>query len=788
MNQSIWKKILFFVVLPFLIIYLILAVFIIQQVYQTQVTRTWQRLYTLALYNKVNLNDFYGVLALSAQISAAELEAIDPDNPEARKVGETIITTRFHNNTVSRAWFVFEPNAFDGRDALHLEDYSPAPSGRYMRFFSRDGNFWRADESVNETLLSDPEKAYWYVTPRNSGEPFTDLSFFDYRNGMASSVNVSMPLSRNDTIIGCVGLTAVLDGNTLGDRIYEEAVSALFLPDGRLGYSPNTEDIGKTLEALGFSGAVQIKEAMKKKESIFFANEYSGISRVKSYQYFYPAQINGKPLYIYTSLPQSDVWLNTVPVMKPIGISLLMSLIIFSLLLYYLARGIAEPLKRLSLASETLASGNLDIHIDIARSGDELGMITKSLSRMAEQFRASKLIQERYQDQFDIIMGIHRALFRSENLEDAFSTALTAVGKYFGVFKAVLVFVLDEGPRIVAVYPSGKMEKEFSEFFYHNHVVQLLEKKKHLVMNYGALKAMQLPFVDFQTRTLCILPLCMNEIMRGYIIMEGKEPESFVHDDTTLLFLGETLSYIIGRRADWEAANKLIPAASPVAAALTGAGADPYEPERIMPENAETFLEKARAIQNLDVDKGMFFIGGGKEQYTELLRVTIKVIAEGILKMRRFYSEDLPAFAIEVHGMRGALSSIGVENLATEAKQLEFAAKSSDALYCRENYPDFEEKLRTLSRNLASLFSPQERCSQKGDIKELTEVLIKTRDACNNFEVSAASSFLAPMTILQWDDRIGSLLAGIAKSLEDIEYDGALTRISELLKMIGEEA
>jgi HPt (histidine-containing phosphotransfer) domain-containing protein len=503
-----------------------------------------------------------------------------------------------------------------------------------------------------------------------------------------------------------VGLTAVIDENTLGDRIYPEAVSAIFLPDGRLGYSHNTEDIGKTLEDLGFgtATAARVREAMEKKERIFLANEYSGITHAQSHNYFHPVQINGRDIYIYTSLPQSDVWFNTIPVIKPVGISLLVSLIIFSLLLLYLAWGISKPLKKLTLNSEALASGNLDVRIDIVRSGDELGMITKSLSRMAEQFRVSKLIQERYEDRFDIIMGIHHALFRSDTLDDAFHSALTAVGEYFGVYKAILVFVLDEGPKIMALYPAGEKNEGLSEFFYHKQMVQLLEKKKHLVMNYGALKTMQLPFVDYQTKTLCILPLCINEILRGYIIMEGKKPESFVHDDTTLLFLGETLSYIIGRRADWETTDAVIPDAAVVVATPTEVGVELYEPERIMPDNAETFLEKAKAIRNLNVDMGLLLIGGGKEQYTELLRVTIKVIAEGILKMRRFYIEDLRAFAIEIHGMKGALASIGVETLADEAKQLEFAAKSDDALYCRENYPGFEEKLRTLSRNLASLF------------------------------------------------------------------------------------
>jgi HPt (histidine-containing phosphotransfer) domain-containing protein len=134
--------------------------------------------------------------------------------------------------------------------------------------------------------------------------------------------------------------------------------------------------------------------------------------------------------------------------------------------------------------------------------------------------------------------------------------------------------------------------------------------------------------------------------------------------------------------------------------------------------------------------------------------------------------------------MKSALASIGVETLADEAKQLEFAAKSEDALYCKENYPGLEEKLRTLSRNLASLFPRQERSSRKGDSKELAEVLVKTRNACNDFDSSAASSLLEPMAAIKWDEGINDFLDEIGKDLENIEYDGAVKKISELLKKI----
>ncbi|GHV84484.1 hypothetical protein AGMMS50230_00920 [Spirochaetia bacterium] len=785
--KSIWKKILIFVVLPFLVIYAGLSVFIIQQVYRTQIRKAAQQLYHLALYNEVHLKNFYEILELSARISSAELEKINPDDPNARETGEHIITTQFHNSQVINAWFIFEPNAFDGRDLFHTNDYPGAPSGRYIRSFTRNGSwFWYIAGDINEAELNDREKSYWYLIPRDTGELFSDLGtndrLWDYGKGLVSAVGVVSPIFRNNKVIGCVGLDALMNEEILGEGIYPEAVSAIFLSDGRLGYSLNTENVDKTLEDLGFDEAIRVRDAMKEQRSLYLYNEYSGITNVKSYSYFHPVRIEDKVIYIYTSLPQRTVWLNTIPAIQPVVISLLLSLAIFSLLLLYLSFGIAAPLKKLTLASESLAAGNMDVQIGLTHSSDELGMITVSLGRMAEQFRISKIIQKRYQDRFDIVLAIHYALFRCKTLDEAFSAALTAVTEYFRLYKASLVFILNNSARIAAMYPAASHDEGDSEFFCHNRVKELLKGKKHLTMNYGTLSSMKLSFVDFNTKALCILPLRRDEVLRGYIIMEGKEPEAFIHDDTTLLFLADTLSYIISFRVDWEQ-NTITPDPAPI---IKAPGAVMIKQETSKPEDADTFLEKAKTIQGLDIDKGILLIGGEKEKYTELLRVTIRVITDGILKMRGLYIEDIPAFAIEIHGMKSALYSIGAETLGDEARQLEFAAKSDDAGYCRENYPVLEEKLRTLCRNLAALFPQQERSSRKGSASELSAALLKAQEASANFDASAANALLTPFSFVKWDDEeIVNLLEGIGKDLENIEYDAAGLKIGKLLGKLG---
>jgi HPt (histidine-containing phosphotransfer) domain-containing protein len=309
-------------------------------------------------------------------------------------------------------------------------------------------------------------------------------------------------------------------------------------------------------------------------------------------------------------------------------------------------------------------------------------------------------------------------------------------------------------------------------------VLRLLGNKKILVMNYGALSSIRLSFVDFTTKALCILPLPVNGLLKGYIIMQGTKSESFVHDDTTLLFIGDTLAYLLNFRANWE---KEISDAGAFPASLT------VQEERAVNQNegADDFLEKVKTIADLDISKGLLLIGGGKEEYSELLRVTIHAIGESIEKMHRLYEETPGEFGIAVHGMKGALYSIGAENLGEEAQKLEFAAKSGDTAYCSSHYLEFEEKLKTLSRNLSSLFPREERNLKTGDPAELEKVLEKILEACNVFDSSGAQTFLSRTRVFKWeDDRIREELRGIEGEIENIEYKGAAEKIEALLQYL----
>jgi HPt (histidine-containing phosphotransfer) domain-containing protein len=317
-------------------------------------------------------------------------------------------------------------------------------------------------------------------------------------------------------------------------------------------------------------------------------------------------------------------------------------------------------------------------------------------------------------------------------------------------------------------------------------VQALVAGKRYVSFNAGSMARQKIDFVTEQTLFLCILPITAEGSLRAYVIIEGdRKSGPLVHSDAALLFISDTINYMIEKKSG---ETRLV-----------------SREEEPAPSSGAAVPQAIRAIEELDVDRGLSLIGGSEEQYAELLRISAGVFLDGIKKMRNFYQKDLPAFTIEVHGMKGALYAIGALNLGDKARELETAAKEGDAGFCAEAYPVFEERLNALSMRLAAAAGRQRAAPRRGPgrLGELKEVLQKILEYSQNFDSAKAIAGVAPLLEYSWDEQdvpaaapelssteggssIGETLEKIAGFLENIDYDGAEDLISALLKTLGD--
>jgi HAMP domain-containing protein len=834
-KNTTWSKVLLFAVIPLTLLHVIGSVFIVRFVFNNKVGDIEMEVKNLALFNEVSFQRYIDVVELAVVSIAKDLEDIDPALPNARTLGEQVLLSNFKNSAVINSWLIFEPNAFDGRDAEHKGEYPRETSGRYMRsYVRRNGGYVEAPD-MGENVLDDMNISYWYLVPKLTKAPFLDIAIdyafsWDYGigEGAMNSLSLVVPMFRNNEFIGCTGQDILMSSEIMGPEMIPGAVSAMFTPNGILRYHKEAGDVGKSLEELGFAGAGRIKEALSREEAVVLSGEYSPLLQTAAFAYFQPVRLANfdELIYVYAAIPESKVRDAMNPIIRSVLYSLSVSLVISVIFLGYFFRRVSKPIHSLILACDAISHGKFDTEIIQFNTNDEIGLMTRSLHRMVEQFKVHITLRERSQKLLEMYTRLHRALYRCGRMEDVFDEVMPVAGDFFAVRKASLVLTTGEDARLWAVFEpdKGTRKAEGEKFPYHRQVMGLVSGKKYISLNANALREQKIGFAGDEVLFLCILPFLAAGEMRGYVILEGdKETGPIIHNDAALLFLSETISFMLIRR-EVDAMRVLAPSWDPAAGRERPLAEDepPTEPRdepQTEPEDepqaetqrpadgepAETVrhdelpvIKAARAIEDLDVDKGLFHSGGVEEQYGDLLRISAKSFTAKIQTMRSLYTADLPAFGIEIHGIKGALNAIGAGRLGEQAKELEFAAKVGDAGFCARGYPVFEEKLIAFIGRLEAIIKKKEIPSRgPGSVPVLIAGLEKALDASRLFDSSGAGEYITSLLGYSWEDctradgeappHTGETLEKIADALEYMDYDGAEHDMGLLLEYFKQE-
>jgi HAMP domain-containing protein/HPt (histidine-containing phosphotransfer) domain-containing protein len=806
LKNTIWSKILLFVVIPFFAVYTLLSAFIIRSIFVDKMEQVELNVRNLARFNEINFQKYIENTRLSVMIAAAELELIDPSSPDARSRGEQIIISSFHNEVVYNSWLIFEPNAFDGRDAEHRGEYPGETSGRYMRSYIRQDSSYVVTPDMDENSLEDMDASYWYIVPKLTGKPFIDINTeyemsWDYRTGGEPiySITLSAPIQKDGKIIGCVGQDILLTDIILGSELIPGAVSALITPNGILRYYHDHSLLGKSIEELGFADAGNFYKIAARGGELFASGEYSPLLQAPASAFYKPVMLEdfNELLYIYTAVPENVVMKSLYGILGPIAYSLVFVLLIFMVSQFYISWGISKPIHSLILACEAISQGNFDTVIAQPHSRGEIGIMTQSLYRMVEQFKIYIAMQERSQDLLEIYIRLHNALYQHDRIEDVFDEIIPLISDYFRLYRASLVVVSEDGALLRNSFERGLGVKKRSEYFaFHRQAASLLAERKYISMNLNAMRGQTIDFTGEETRYLCILPFLASGRLEAYVIMEGdSETGPLVHSDTALLFISQTVSYILSRRefSQQEAAGGREPAVKaeaepPAEIRETAEPAEPKAEGAAADGGEESPLQAARSIEGLDVDQGLFHAGGDAEQYGNLLRISARSFEGKMEKMRSFYETDLPAFAIDIHGIKGALYAIGAADLGDEAKTLEFAAKAGEADRCLRGYPVFEEKLAVFTKRLAAIPRRREMpVKGPGDISTLAASLKEALEASRLFDTGKAGGIIGGLLQYSWDGagpEITENLEKTAEALESMDYDETEQTIGLLLEAL----
>jgi HPt (histidine-containing phosphotransfer) domain-containing protein len=158
--------------------------------------------------------------------------------------------------------------------------------------------------------------------------------------------------------------------------------------------------------------------------------------------------------------------------------------------------------------------------------------------------------------------------------------------------------------------------------------------------------------------------------------------------------------------------------------------------------------------------------------YREMLEIFYKKIVPECEKMSGFLQEkNTQGFSILVHAMKSVLSTIGAMKLSKTALELETASKNNELDYCLKTFPDFEEKLLSLHKQLAVVFSGGSVISEKkaGDIEHLRESVKKAIAAADDFDSDAGFEAIQDLLECDFGEQNNALLENAAQAFKDFD-------------------
>lgn len=194
------------------------------------------------------------------------------------------------------------------------------------------------------------------------------------------------------------------------------------------------------------------------------------------------------------------------------------------------------------------------------------------------------------------------------------------------------------------------------------------------------------------------------------------------------------------------------------------------------------FIRNLRPMSEINIDAALELMGGLEELYESAFMITQRKLPENIGKLDGYLeNESLYDFAIEVHGLKGALNNIGCSLLGNYAANLEKAAKAEDRDYCRHHYGDFKRRILEFHEKAGKIIDAmRQEDRQKGDAALLRERLAAAKSACDEYDSFSAYEVLMELTRYAFSPEVDALMEHALRSAENCDYDDALERIRQM--------
>ncbi len=291
-----------------------------------------------------------------------------------------------NNDLLIGCGVIWEPNAFDGRDADYAGKAPYPANGRFSVYTTSAADGSYAAESV------DPSGEY-YVEPKRRKTSYVTAPYdFTVNGKTVLMVTGCVPIMRGNAFLGVTTTDVTLDsfGKVIaGLKVYDSGFAVVLTQEGTVVAHKDPSYLNKDMfELAKFDNPQDLKAAMAAGRPY---SETRVIQGKPMLCYYEPITFQGtdQVWYLLINAPLDEV---LAPATELSHMAIYMSLgvlVLVLLVIVLVARMTARPIIALAGAAENIAAGRLDTPIDTDGLGGEVGRLSQALKTMIDSLLKS---------------------------------------------------------------------------------------------------------------------------------------------------------------------------------------------------------------------------------------------------------------------------------------------------------------------------------------------------------------------------------------------------------------
>jgi len=189
-------------------------------------------------------------------------------------------------------------------------------------------------------------------------------------------------------------------------------------------------------------------------------------------------------------------------------------------------------------------------------------------------------------------------------------------------------------------------------------------------------------------------------------------------------------------------------------------------------------------ISRVDTKTGLAIYGGDMDIYLTVLRSFLKDSLKVLKELPNVSEENLPKYAVNVHGLKGICSGIGAYKLRDAALELELMAKSKNLAGILSRNDALIRELENLTSGIQAWLKEYERQNPKPVLPQPDRALLEhLRKSCEDYDVHSADEAMEELEKSNYEND-ASIVVWLREKITESDFSSAAARISEYLASI----